>query len=314
MSRDCYARSIFTLPDRIETASADTWTIPFAEIVALVEQSKQATPAPACIFQIAHCGSTLLSRALDQPGTSLVIREPFTLRQFAAVPTSTDPAVRKDRSRALATLWYLLGRQYQGSEAVLLKNNVPVNFSLQEIMQLSPQVRGVLLYSTIEDYLAAALKSSQRRLWAQHVVRELAPRIRALDGFASLQLETLTAAQSIAVLWLAQIQCYQAALQQNSALNTLWCEDLYQHPAAALQACAGELNLDFSEADISRIVASELFTRHAKLPEQQYSEQQRRQELQSLHDKYKAEIEQVLAWCERFGFDTEPGLGDRSIV
>lgn len=42
-----------------------------------------AAQSTTWIFQMAHCGSTLLARALDDPGASLVLREPLSLRQTA---------------------------------------------------------------------------------------------------------------------------------------------------------------------------------------------------------------------------------------
>jgi len=314
MSRSSYQQSIFTLPNRIVTEGSQAWAVPLGEVVGLVESSDISFPSQGCIFQIAHCGSTLLSRALDYPSRSLVIRESFALRQFTATPPSANPSQNKDRQRALCALWHLLGRQYQSSEVVLLKANVPVNYSLPEIIEIAPGMSGILLYSTFESYLLAALKSVERRQWANYVVREMAPRIRSIAGFESIDFESLGDGQAAAVLWLSQIAMFEAAIKNNAALRALCSDTLYTTPQQVLEASAKHLNISLVEPEIEQIVISDLFSRHAKMPEQEYSAEQRAIEDKQLTQQYQSEISEVKLWCEKGKFNTETSLCDHSIV
>ena len=323
MSRSSYQQSIFTLPNRIVRDGDSTWTVPFAELMDLVERSDQALEPPVFIFQIAHCGSTLLSQALDQPGDSLVIREPFTLRQFASMPAAEDAAGKNTRRRVLATLLYLYSRRYDMNEQVLIKANVPVNYALNEILELVAETKGILLYSEFEDYLLGVLKSHKRRMWAIHVVREAAARIRALKGFADVDFESLIPAQATAVLWLSQLNCYRAALENRSGstkpgLRTLNSSQLFQQPASTLQAAKTHLGINMSTADIERVVNSDLFKRHAKNPEQPFSEEQRLEGLRKLQIRYRDKIDNTLSWCDRSDLDVAAtvagSLSDNSLV
>ena len=82
MDREAYRRSIF-LDGRTRPAANRSMRLPAG---ALVEPVRRPEPTGS-IFHVAHCGSTLLARALDRPSTNLVLREPLALRQLASPPT-----------------------------------------------------------------------------------------------------------------------------------------------------------------------------------------------------------------------------------
>src|SRR6478672_6723699 len=81
MDRAAYHRSIF-LDRRISPASEAAFEVPLAPLIAWQEAHQPRPPRIGWIFHIAHCGSTLLARALDLPDRSLVLREPLALRQL----------------------------------------------------------------------------------------------------------------------------------------------------------------------------------------------------------------------------------------
>jgi hypothetical protein len=308
MSRTNYQQSIFTLPNRIVTQNNSTWTVPFTEIVSLLETAAPQVESPHVIFQIAHCGSTLLSRALDQPDSSLVIREPFALRQYCASPSSDDQEARLNRRRGLNALWTLLSRKFTAAETTLIKTNVPVNFSLSEISELVPQMNGVLLYCGFEEYMVSVLKSEQRKLWAKHVVSELATKIRRLKMFSDLELTNLTSARATAVLWMSQISNYQSALMDNHGYRSLNSRKLFENPSDTLVSCAQHLGIEIDNNRLQSIVSSELFSHHAKTPEREYSQIDRIAEQKRLLEQHSPEIEKVIEWCEQHSFSIQSDL------
>jgi hypothetical protein len=127
----------------------------------------RATPANSWIFHVAHCGSTLLARALDAPGANLVLREPLALRQLALAP---DPA-------RLAVTTAMLSKRYQADAPTLIKANVPVNFLLPELVALNPGARAIFLYLGLDDYLLAILRSDDHRAWLRRVTQQLVPHL-----------------------------------------------------------------------------------------------------------------------------------------
>ena len=75
MDRAAYHRSIF-LDTRISPASSRSMKLP---VSALTGHSAKGQ-ATGWIFHVAHCGSTLLARALEAAESKIVLRGPFALR------------------------------------------------------------------------------------------------------------------------------------------------------------------------------------------------------------------------------------------
>ena len=131
MDRAAYHRSIF-LDGRISPAASGSMRIPLATL-----SGAGRGPAPtAWIFHVAHCGSTLLARALDRPQYNLVLREPLALRQLAITPA-------RERLPLAATM---LSRRYQSTLPTIIKANVPVNFLLPDLVALDPDGHRVRVF------------------------------------------------------------------------------------------------------------------------------------------------------------------------
>ena len=240
MDRAAYARSIF-LDARISPAGDGAALFPASALA-------EAAPPPqttAWIFHVAHCGSTLLARALEHVSSGLVLREPMALRQLAFAP---DPV----RLRlALA----MLSRRYGGEAPTLIKANVPVNALLPALAAADPAAPAVFLYLGREDYALAVLRSPQHRGW----VRELAARFAgALPGSDD--------AASLAALWLWQMRAFAAALDVMPQGVTLDAERFYAAPGPTLAALAPRLGRAVDPARVAEAVSGPLFQTYSKRP------------------------------------------------
>ncbi|HUQ13381.1 MAG TPA: hypothetical protein VM055_03810, partial [Novosphingobium sp.] len=169
MDRAAYARSIF-LDGRISPAREGTERVAVEALLASVPD-----PAPmAWIFHVAHCGSTLLARAIEALGPNLVLREPLALRQLALAP---DPA-------RLALTLAMLSRRYDRAAPTLVKANVPVNFMLAEIAAFDPSAPAILLHCGLRDYLLAILRSDHHRGWVRGVTTQLAAHLGDVESLS----------------------------------------------------------------------------------------------------------------------------------
>ncbi|MDG5489597.1 hypothetical protein NYR55_13315 [Sphingomonas sp. BGYR3] len=254
MSRTHYAESIF-LDQRIVRAAQDNVRVPLSAL----GQMASASPLPATwIFHMAHCGSTLLARALDRPDGPLVLREPVPLRQIAAAL-----AQRPADPRPLAALYRiaaaLASRRYRPDWPTIIKANVPVNFAIDPLLD-SAGSQAVFLYFPLEPYLAAVLRSDGHRQWVGRITEELKPAIEASAG----PLGGLDPVGRAAILWLAQTRRFIAAMDRYPASWSLDAGSLTAQPGATLDALADRLGLDWMAGQGRAIAEGPLFSTYSK--------------------------------------------------
>lgn len=273
MDRAAYHRSIF-LDARISAARGQPAAL-------AVETLAQALPSPqptSWIFHMAHVGSTLLARALDDPDASLVLREPLALRQLAIQPDE----------RRLAIVAAMLGKRYRADAPTLVKANVPVNFMLPKIAALEPGAHAIMLYLPLRDYLLAILRNDSHRDWVRKVTGFLSPYLGDLTGVSD--------AERAAALWLAQVSAFTAALAAMPNARALNAELFFAGPERVLNAAAAHLGVPIAPAAIASTVSGPLFANHAKNPALAFDNQQRIARRDELERLLTAELDLADAW------------------
>ena len=273
MDRAAYHRSIF-LDARISPAPGQAMKVPAAAL-------SKASPAPqptSWIFHMAHVGSTLLARALDDPGASLVLREPVALRQLALQPD--DPR--------LAIVAAMLGKRYRADAPTLVKANVPVNFLLPKLGALEPDAHAILLYLPLRDYLLAILRGDSHRDWLRKVTGFLAPFLGDLSSLAD--------AERAAALWLAQVNAFADALGAMPNARALNAEMFFADPELVLNAAAKHLRLPIGPDAIAATVAGPLFSTNAKNPAVAFDNEQRVARRDDVERRIAAELEAAEEW------------------
>jgi hypothetical protein len=275
MDRDSYRRSIF-LDHRISPAANGSMRLPLA---ALTGEPRRPA-ATGWIFHVAHCGSTLLARALDDPSLNLVLREPLALRQQAF---ARDP-------KRLALTAAMLSKRYREDLPTIVKANVPVNFLLPDLVALDPQASAIFLYSSLRDYLLAILRSENHRGWLQRVTAQLA-------GYLG-DLSNLSDAERCAALWLAQMRSFTAAIALMPNARALDAEAFFDGPRSTLKAAAAHLGVPMSDSAIEATVAGPLFATYSKNPELPFDNQARLARRAELEEPLAPELAQAQSWIE----------------
>lgn len=275
MDRAAYHRSIF-LDGRISAASGGSMRIPISSL------SGEMRPI-GWIFHIAHCGSTLLARALDEPHANLVLREPAALRQVCVTPDA----------RKLQLVLTMLGKRYSPEAPTLVKANVPVNFNLHQIIGRDPNARAVFLHCQLRDYLLAVLRSDGHRQWVRQVTNQFAP---ALGSVAAL-----SDAQRAAALWFGQMRIFAEALRMMPNARSLDSESFFNDPKPVLAAAAAQLEIEISAARIDQIVSEPLFSTSAKNPALAFNNAQRLARRADLAAAIGTELDEAERWVENVG-------------
>ena len=278
MDRPAYHRSIF-LDGRISPAADRSMRMP---VNALIGRA----PKPArigWIFHVAHCGSTLLARALDQPATNLVLREPLALRQLALAP---------NRER-LAVTAAMLSKRYRADCSTIVKANVPVNFLLPDLIAFDPQARALFLHCGLRDYLLAILRSDNHRDWMRRVTGQLAPYIGEVSH--------LPDAERAAALWLAQMRAFKAAIARLPEARSLDAEIFFADPLPVLRSAANHLEVPMTNAALEAQVDGPLFSTYSKNPTQAFDNEARLARRTELERTLAPELEQAQSWIDRSG-------------
>jgi hypothetical protein len=294
MDRGAYHRSIF-LDRRIAAAGPETFPVPVDALARYVDEHPPATGASGWIFHIAHCGSTLLARALDRPEQSLILREPLALRQLGvARAQSADSAPEAGWLSRLRLATTLARRQYRPDAPAIVKANVPVNFMMPQILEIAPAAPAILLYFPLRLYLLAILRSPQHRNWVMNVTAQVQPALARLVG----DLEGSGIPERAAALWMAQMRLYADALERFAGATSLHAEDLFNAPRPILEAAGRHLGIRISEPDLDAIAAGNLFSTYSKAPAQAFDNARRLEVRAETSRLLGAEIDQARRWVE----------------
>lgn len=278
MDRAAYQRSIF-LDGRIVAAADGSMRVPVAMLAG-------AIPKPAAtgwIFHVAHCGSTLLARALDRIEETLVLREPLALRQLAFAPADAR----------LAIVAAMLSKRYRPDVPTLVKANVPVNFLLPHLAAIDPDARALFLHLPLRDYLLAILRSDPHRIWLRNVTTQLAPYLGAMTGWPD--------AERGAALWLAQMNAYAAAAALLPGARSLDAERFFARPLPVLMAAARHFGLPLSDATIGTVVEGPLFATYSKNPDMAFDNAARLVRRQDSARTLAGELAQAERWIAAQG-------------
>lgn len=285
MDRDAYQRSIF-LDRRAQPVDPRLHSIPLATVLRHLENRE--SPECGWIFHMAHCGSTLLANLLDQPGTSLVLREPPALRQMGVerVNHHGDEFLRR-----LKLARDLSGRRYDKVEKPIIKANVPVNFTLSELNRLAPNERAIALYLDWEDYLVAILRSEGHRQWVERISQQFAPLIADRTGPPL----PVSLAEKAAALWLAQMLNFRDMLDTNEGAVALNANSLFDRPLDTAAGAAAHLGLvDF---DVSQ--HADKATHYSKDPGRRFTSAERRERVDEDRVRLASELAAAEQWLSQ---------------
>jgi hypothetical protein len=278
MSRSAYYRSIF-LDARISPAANRPTRVAVRALAGAVPPRTSI----GWIFHVAHCGSTLLARALDQLQTNLVLREPLTLRQLAFA---------RDAER-LSIATAMLSRRYQPALPSIVKANVPVNFLLPDLIGLDPQARAIFLHLSLHDYLLAVLRNDGNRQWLRRITTQLSSYLGDLAASSD--------AERAAALWMAQMAGFAAAIAHLPNARALDAEAFFAAPGHFIKLAADHLQVPITMEEVDVIVAGSLFARYSKIPDMPFNNEVRLSRLRDVELSLAPEFELAQNWIAKRG-------------
>ncbi len=307
MTADSYRRSLF-LDDRIAAPSAEQ------EIVAMAacrEQLAELAVLPAIwVFHHGHCGSTYLSRMLEQLSPLLALREPMTLRALSvfqrdlASPLSLmDPAEFESH---LDQQLRLLTRRYEPELPTLIKATSDCGGLAAPLLESHAGHLALRVGITLESYLRTMLRSELRRQELFHFAQTRLADLQALGIGQSVRLYRLSPGELAAMSWLAVNRTLDAAGNKlksagsGERLLSVDFERFLADPVEQLARIAKFYGLTAGDEQIERAATGEIAQGYSKDPAMRYDRTSRQAELEHAAREHAEEIRRGLRWAEAF--------------
>ena len=246
------------LDDR-EIPTAESRVIALDEAMRFLDQ--QAPPAKPLhgLFHVAFCGSTLISRCLQELDAAFVLKEPFPLHAMAerrrkVVPGSPGEAAWRRQFRLLV---HLLSRTHRPEQAAVAKPTDASSNLVRDLLDHHPGSRAVFLYVGVEEFLLAMLGNRERMGFVRSRLADLGELFPDEPHFRREHWSPLPDAAQVASLWMlhGRIHARYAGPNRPTTCRSLDFARFRRSPVATLAGLAGFYGLAATHRDIERAVA-----------------------------------------------------------
>ena len=251
------------------------------------------------IFHMSFCGSTLLARLLDRPGTSLTLREPDILVKLADWRSALLHAKLRsaDYDRILRFVEHLLFREWNSGEPVTVKPSSWANNLIGDLHR--PKTRSIFVTIERETFAIAVLRGGRDRLaFAARLASHLASAVAGGEALLRDAIESCSEPLAKAVklaLVAHELQRRLFAEVSGQAAEVAFAS-IEDGPSAAAQTAARILGLNFDQSSIESNVAR-WASAHAK-GQAVYSSSQRSSENAEVRRYHGEVIRGALAWAD----------------
>jgi hypothetical protein len=292
------------LDERLGAQGHEGFWLPLDAVPALAAAAtKKATPD--FIFHIGHCGSTLLSRLLDQVPTVLGLREPLALRELAHCEHELDsPLARIGRNQwqaLFAASLTLLGRGFSPGQRLIVKATSSCNNLIAHLLAPGAEARVLLLHIPLESYLATMAKAHGGGLDALHCAPARLRFLHKYLGEETPHLHELDPAEVIAMGWVAELLRFRAITVEQAGSNRVMSLDFEKflvEPDRQLGMARQHFGLSMTAQDYPSVMQSPAMRSYAKSPAHAYSPTDRDHDLKLSRQRFAAEIRRGMLLVE----------------
>ena len=240
-------------------------------------------------------GSTLLARALAQPGIVTTFKEPPILTDIVGYGLANPPAQAR---QLLGDVTSLLGRPFTTGEARVCKMSSVGNGLVSDMAARDPASHILCLQTPLDQMLASmASRGIDGRIAARKLF--LGMRNAGMIAFDMSDRQALEHSdlQLAAIAWLSvqKMGVEVAARFGPGRVRSLSSQDLLDRPGQALAAVAAHLGIAL---DVEERLASGIFERHAKTGEP-FSARDRNRRISETLAVHRGEIDPVVSWARK---------------
>lgn len=252
-------------------------------------------PPPVWLWHTSFCGSTLLAKMLHVAPYSVALREPLLLRRWS----DACRAGQQTQSFQRALLPWLC-RPWAPHGKVLIKpTHAALNIAL-DLMAVYPASRGIVLLSSLEDFLVSHLKKTVETLEKIPLLADRALRAsHFIERLPEAALAPPDALCGAALQWAAQREVIAEWLRRDaSRMRILHWEQVRADFLAAADSAARWLQLGIPH-DLLQSHVRACGSVHAKAPTRAYGADVQQQEANWLRGQFSEHLVAAMHWAER---------------
>lgn len=220
--------------------------LPYADFLRLAERIA-AAPKLICLHNIGRCGSTVVSRALNNIDAVVSLSEPDALTGFIGMP-----AAQIDLLRACVA-WLARPAIIGEANQVVIKFRNQAMSALDHYLAALPAAQHLFMYRNVIDWLASFQRLRAKRgdkptrySRAQIIARQAAYYQRPAADFERLAHPALASYLELegrALGWLFMLERYLNARARGAALTAIRYEDLQRERDTVVSALLQRLEL-----------------------------------------------------------------------
>ncbi len=243
------------LADAVPVAGVQPVAVP---IGAIMRVSDIPSAPMHFIFHTAFCRSTLLARALEQPGVSAGLSEPGILARIGGAGPDVLPAVSR-----------LLARPWGAGETNFVKPSNHTNALIPALMEANPASNAVLMTNPLPSFLAAIIrKGMMGRRWARQLYLEVMAYAGMDIGMDAREQFAMTDLQAAGLAWFLNQRFFDALARKYPGRMRVLDGDAFGREPAAVLAAVGAFTGAAIDAERAAAIASgPVFTADAKTGE-----------------------------------------------
>ncbi len=303
MDRYCYSKSSFLSGGRALRQNIEPLSTSFSQLNYLLNKefpndTLTQDHSPCFIFHTAFCGSTLLSRLLDDEDTTLVLREPFCLNQVAMQERLAID--ENSMQELLNTIFILLNRSWK-NQKIIIKADDYCNNLISMLFKRTMANKGLLLHSSVTRFITAVLKNDARKKWLQTALEVALTDAKKNPDYFPIPIKKKidSLSEIAAYVWsIRTLQCIKILEQNPMHLKSLDFEVFVANSLEAVTACANHFELSLTQTQIQAQLNDETLNKHSKSGKA-FNLQTYRDDKKTIENKLKEEIDTAQEWIEK---------------
>ena len=284
--------------------------LPIDEVLSWHKASARTNAVNRFIFHMSFCGSTLVSRMLEQPGAAITYKEPQILLELAELKAANSSWYRDSKrwSSLIGFVLTQLNEPWSPSEAVVIKPSNWANSMLPQLIGDAGRSRALFLSTSQEDFLTSIFRGGGERIkFTYTVLNHLLtsfPEFRKV--VADVQATELSTPDMFARLSLIvyAIQSKAFALVDKNinlaAQHKLSYQELRSNPKPyeCLEPIANALDLSFDKNKLQES-ALERLGKHSKITKRSFSLSEAQSVDLEVLDVYGETFSRSYDWAEK---------------